>query len=220
MAALDENSCPSDIQDESKISLPLCYATPQYTISHPLLHNWVLWFDCPAPTSTHLTWEERLKEVYAINTVEKFWSVFNNVISVDSLGPGCNYSFFKEGIKPAWEDHANANGGAWTLNTLALKHKTLGELWQCTLLGLLGGQFDGNLDEITGATVSVKIRYGNKISIWTRHTEKAAEIKEIGSLFKAALEVPPPTMLDFQAHKKTESSKSRGYVKVDSLYTV
>ena len=38
-------------------------------------------------------------------------STFNNVAKVNHLGPSSNYHLFKQGIRPEWEDEANAEGG-------------------------------------------------------------------------------------------------------------
>lgn len=32
------------------------------------------------------------------------------------LRQGCDYSLFKQGIRPMWEDEANKRGGRWAIN--------------------------------------------------------------------------------------------------------
>lgn len=34
------------------------------------------------------------------------------------LRQGCDYSLFKKGIRPMWEDDANKRGGRWLINLL------------------------------------------------------------------------------------------------------
>jgi len=41
--------------------------------------------------------------------------LYNNIIAPSHLSPNSNYYLFKEGIKPAWEDEANSQGGKWSV---------------------------------------------------------------------------------------------------------
>jgi len=51
-----------------------------------------------------------------VSTVEDFWGVFNHIERVSKLQSGFDFSFFKRGIKPMWEDNANRQGGKWVVN--------------------------------------------------------------------------------------------------------
>ena len=42
-----------------------------------------------------------------------FFRVITEVDLVSRLNPGCDYSLFKTGIKPMWEDGKNRDGGRW-----------------------------------------------------------------------------------------------------------
>lgn len=44
-----------------------------------------------------------------------FFSTINNVAKLNHLAPNSNYHFFKEGIRPEWEDESNAEGGKFTI---------------------------------------------------------------------------------------------------------
>lgn len=44
------------------------------------------------------------------------FSVFNHIKSASELKQGCDYSLFKQGIRPMWEDPANKRGGRWLIN--------------------------------------------------------------------------------------------------------
>jgi translation initiation factor 4E len=41
--------------------------------------------------------------------------LYNNIVVPSLIAPNSNYYLFKEGIKPAWEDSANAKGGKWSV---------------------------------------------------------------------------------------------------------
>lgn len=56
------------------------------------------------------------KEIASFDTVEDFWSLYNHIKVASSLHQGCDYSLFKRGIRPMWEDDANKCGGRWLIN--------------------------------------------------------------------------------------------------------
>merc|ERR1719244_1636226 len=67
-------------------------------MKHPLQNAWTLWF-------------------FKNDKVEDFWSLYNHVSLASNLPPGSDYSFFKEGIFPDWEDEKNGPGGRWIINS-------------------------------------------------------------------------------------------------------
>jgi len=50
--------------------------------------------------------------------------LWNNIVPVSKLAHGSNFSLFKEGIEPKWEDPANSHGGKWlfTITTKQNRH--------------------------------------------------------------------------------------------------
>ena len=79
--------------------------------------------------------------------------------------PGCDYSLFKDGIEPMWEDEKNKRGGRWliTLNKQQ-RRSDLHRFWLETLLCLIGESFDDYSDDVCGAVVAVRAK-GDKIAI-------------------------------------------------------
>ncbi len=67
------------------------------------------------------------------------------------LDVGANYHLFKNGIKPMWEDKANAGGGKWQVRVK--DRQSLDEFWQNLVLALVGETADEN-DEICGCVMS------------------------------------------------------------------
>ena len=43
--------------------------------------------------------------------VEDFWALYNHIELASRLAAGCDYSLFKEGVKPMWEDERFADQG-------------------------------------------------------------------------------------------------------------
>lgn len=60
------------------------------------------------------SWASALR-IASFETVEDFWCLFNNLQAPSSLPQKANYWFFKDGIKPEWEDAGNKTGGRWTV---------------------------------------------------------------------------------------------------------
>eukprot|EP00854_Cymbomonas_tetramitiformis_P020693 gene20693-24799_t len=145
---------------------------------HPLENNWVLWFDNPTGRQKQSTWGQTLRSVYTFDTVEDFWCLHNNIVAPSRLVVGSDFSMFKQGIEPKWEDAANSTGGKWTFMIPKSASKTmLDTYWLNTLLALIGEQYD-DTDDICGVVVNVGI----------------------GRQFKAALELPESSKIGYIAH--------------------
>lgn len=112
-----------------------------YNIRHPLQSKWTLWYRASNKNSSGSSgnkssaksdnWEASLQCVNTVDTIEDFWGMYNNVPGIAKMDDNSDYMFFKEGIRPAWEDPANANGGSFTLQ---MKGLATGEfLWLNTV---------------------------------------------------------------------------------------
>lgn len=65
-----------------------------------------------------------------------FHSMVNYILPPSSLGVS-NYSLFKTGIKPVWDDPALAGGGRWNAK-LPFKLSLLDELWLHLNMAMIG----------------------------------------------------------------------------------
>lgn len=70
---------------------------------------------------------------------------------------------FRRGIKPIWEDEANAKGGKWMVR---LRKGLAGRLWEHLIIGLLGDQFQLG-GEVVGVVLSVR-SHEDILSVWNR----------------------------------------------------
>ena len=103
---------------------------PEPLMKHPLQNAWTLWF---FKNDKSKTWEENQRPIITVTTVEDFWSLYNHIEVVfkfedqmiismftfqvsSKLPTGADYSMFKEGIFPDWEDPKNQDGGRWIIN--------------------------------------------------------------------------------------------------------
>ncbi len=76
-------------------------SSPEKVVKHPLQNAWTLWF---FKNDKGRTWEENQRSIITVTTVEDFWSLYNHIEVASKLPPGSDYSLFKEGIFPDWED--------------------------------------------------------------------------------------------------------------------
>ena len=132
------------------------------TKQHPLRYNWVIYYR--PPTSKNMDYEESIKPMCRIDTIPNFWAVYVHCKHPSMLPHVSDYHFFREGIRPVWEDEANKKGGKWILR---LKKGVADRYWEELLLAMVGDQFLEASDEVCGAVISVRAQE-DVLSIWTK----------------------------------------------------
>ncbi|KAI0674610.1 translation initiation factor eIF 4e-like domain-containing protein [Trametes maxima] len=173
---------------------------------HPLEHTWTIYHDTknkvpftPAsalpenpPNSAHFMapdtdeYEAGLTVIGEFDTVESFCRYFNWLKPPSKLERNSNYHLFKSGIKPMWEDDANANGGKWVL-TMKNNPQLLDRCWSWLAMALVGEDLDEG-DEICGAVVSLRSKV-DRIQLWTRSKEDVEKINGIARKMVKLLDV-------------------------------
>jgi len=109
-------------------------AEPESLIKHPLQNSWTLWF---FKNDKNRNWEDNQRSIITFNTVEDFWALYNHIELASKLNAGCDYSLFKEGVKPMWEDERNRRGGRWVINLNKSQRATsLDKIWLEVMLCL------------------------------------------------------------------------------------
>lgn len=173
---------------------------PELQIKHPLQNTWTLWY---YENDRNKTWEENQREIISFDTAEDFWSLYNHIKMASDLHQGCDYSLFKKGIRPMWEDDANKQGGRWLIN-LAKNQRAneLDKYWLEILLCMIGEAFDENSEDICGAVVNVRSK-GDKIGVWTADAQKSQSVMEIGRKLKQRLSIGRNVTIGYQIHKDT-----------------
>ncbi|KAH9495316.1 hypothetical protein Btru_018861 [Bulinus truncatus] len=169
---------PSD-DDEEKDDIDDVLPDPESVIKHPLQNSWAMWF---FKNDKGRDWKDNLRVITTFDTVEDFWGLYNHTLPASKLQSGCDYSVFKAGIQPMWEDPQNKKGGRWLINLNKSQRQThLDDFWLETLLCLIGEGFDEHSDDICGATVNIRTK-GDKLE---------------------SLNVPSKIVIGFQAHSDT-----------------
>ncbi|CAF0901997.1 unnamed protein product [Adineta steineri] len=179
----------------------------------PLEFSWTFWYLKP---DKRTSWENSLVKLIDVGFVEDFWATFNHLALPSRLASQKNnsdYFFFKKGIRPMWEDAENARGGRWLLTCASTANK-LDDLWQETLLGMIGDCFSLDSDAqplshfITGCIVSIRNR-GHKIALWLSEGQSETIIREIGRRWKSMINLSPDTRIQFDLHNENTSGPAK-----------
>ncbi|KAJ3261556.1 Eukaryotic translation initiation factor 4E type 2 [Boothiomyces macroporosus] len=188
--------------EESEQQITIFQDPVNFTLKHPLQFKWTLWFDDAAfmKQNPKLTWDENLKCLFTVESVEDFWGLIHSLRPPSDLPASANYHLFKEGVKPMWEDKENAKGGKWTYSQARSKRgQELNGYWLKTMLAIIGEQFTHS-EEITGAVISVR-KTADRISLWTKTFDDKEKTLQIGNEFKEYLGITDK--IGFQAHADT-----------------
>ncbi|KAF2841178.1 IF4E-domain-containing protein [Patellaria atrata CBS 101060] len=157
-----------------------------------LKYTWVIWYR--PPTSKNSDYEKSTKPMCKMATAQEFWTVYSHLKRPSSLPTVSDYHFFKEGIRPVWEDEENKKGGKWIMR---LKKGVSDRYWEDLLMAMIGDQFAEAGEEVCGAVLSV--RSGEDVfSIWTKN-DGGRNIK-IRETIKRVLSLPPDTNIIWKSH--------------------
>ncbi|XP_037934228.1 eukaryotic translation initiation factor 4E1-like [Teleopsis dalmanni] len=168
---------------------------------HPLQHVWTLWY---LENDRNKSWDEMQNEIVSFDTVEDFWSLYNHIKPPSEIKIGSDYSLFKKGIRPMWEDEANKDGGRWVITFNKNSSPQLDLMWLDLVLSLIGETFEF-ADEINGAVVNIRSK-SNKISVWTANGHNESAVLEIGRKLREVLRLGIQT-LQYQLHIDTMSKQ-------------
>jgi len=185
---------------------------PEQAIKHPLQNAWTLWF---FKNDKGRSWEENQKPIITVSTVEDFWSLYNHVVVASKLPLGSDYSLFKEGISPDWEDPRNQAGGRWMIHLDKRKRsECLDTYWLEIMFYLIGEQADEHADQVNGAVVNVRAK-GDKLGVWLANASQSDSVVRIGKI-KERLDSDPVQTIGFTAHKDEKvgpsSSSKKFYI--------
>ncbi|WVQ93028.1 hypothetical protein IAU59_000091 [Kwoniella sp. CBS 9459] len=156
---------------------------------HPLRHAWTLFFDSKTykPDTAAMQkkeggsalseYEMSLLTVGKFDTVEGFARHLNNIRLPSLLNKNSNYHMFKNGIRPMWEDPANANGGKWVI-LFRNSSPTMDVAWANLTMALVGEILDPE-DLVCGVVASNRPKI-DRIQIWTRSRDDVEKMNKLG----------------------------------------
>ncbi|KAG5285654.1 hypothetical protein AALO_G00005890 [Alosa alosa] len=202
---LPRNSIATKKKTTATIKEKTALVKQQPPVKHPLQNSWGLWF---FKNDKRRTWQENLRLITTFHTVEDFWALYNNIQLPSKLSSGCDYSVFRHGIKPMWEDRSNKAGGRWLVAVAKQqRHTDLDRFWLETLLCLIGEGFGEHSADVCGVVINVRAK-GDKIAVWTANAERAAAVREIGRTFKNQLGLSDTLAIGYQAHADTATKSN------------
>lgn len=119
-------------------------------------------------------WTKEVQPLGSFDTVRGFWRLYSHILRPNDVKESVDLFLFKHGIKPMWEDPANAKGGRWVVR---LKKGLASHYWESLILAIIGEQFDvGN--EICGAAVNISPQR-DSIAVWNRHADNVDAVAKI-----------------------------------------
>merc|ERR1711974_62244 len=132
-----------------------------------------------------------LRKIYTFDTIQKFWSCFNNLPNCKILPYNACFHIMRNDIEPKWECQENASGGIFCVR---IDKKETERVWTELVLSAIGEQLTVLLqkdDMINGITLSGKSK-DNVIQVWNKNSKAETEelkkrIKEIARVDNAAI---------------------------------
>jgi len=153
---------------------------------HPLKQKWAFW---------HLDrdylkdWNDCLKKIAVIESFEDFWELSSKVLSASALPYLNDYYFFKDGIKPKWEDPKNINGGRCVVS-IGKEEGDHDKLWLDLMMLLMDEQFGNYGKFICGAAFNARKR-ANKFCLWTSDAKLDVMNNQIADIYSECLDLNP-----------------------------
>ncbi|KAL7442594.1 hypothetical protein ACHAXH_005244 [Discostella pseudostelligera] len=145
---------------------------------------------------------DAVKLIGTCRSVEEFWAIYNYLVRPHELPATTDYHFFREGVKPTWEDPYNSHGGRWTVRLP--KRGLLGSrYWEEVLLSLLGGFPDVPEGEICGAVISVR-GHEDVLSVWNKTSTNQRIVGKIRDGLKKLLRLPAHAPIRYHSHPRNE----------------
>lgn len=146
-------------------------------------------------------YEHEIKKLGTFASIEKFWSYYQHMVRPEKLPIGSKFVLFQEGIKPAWEDKENQNGGSFILR---VKTNYANKFWEDLVLSFIGEQCDCN-DAVCGLFLNVKPNEVN-LSIWTKPLDEEAK-DIIEEWIRKTLGFNDGTRVEYRYHPRTTTEE-------------
>ena len=132
-----------------------------------LFRTWCLWYLIPDRYQIRGNdWTNFLHMMTTFDTIDEMWATLNAVGRATSLPKGSRFYLFKKGVKPLWEDRANAGGKLVSIEHAILKAKKqkICDRWIDLVLSVLGETISHS-ETVNGVEFTVR-RGTYNICIW------------------------------------------------------
>lgn len=163
-----------------------------------LRYSWVIWEQTvQSNDSKTAQYSDTTHRVATFSTVKGFWKYWNHLPQPSELLDGKKFvrevgesrnvvdalMVFREGIKPEWEDAANAKGGHFQfLLKPSLGGGLIDEYWNNIVLGMVGGTIEPE-EIITGVRLVDKLSTARsasvRIEVWYSGPEENEKVEQL-----------------------------------------
>jgi len=202
-------------------------AVPKPLSFHPLQNSWTMWL---FTRDVSKSWEENQHAILTFKYVEEFWGLYHNIALPSDLPRGCEYSLFKEGIKPNWEDERNKKGGRWYLHvdkkvmlgSPGNKQPAMDLYWLELLMCLIGEGWGSSehASVVNGAVISRRKEHNNKLAVWLDDCENVQAAVTIGLKIKSSLGLGSKANIRFDAHQDWIDGEENGHGSVRHMFKI
>ena len=135
-------------------------------------------------------YENSIKPITTVKTVQEFWATYNYLRRPNDLSSTTDYHFFRDGIKPTWEDPKNSKGGKWILR---LPKGLASRYWEEVILAI------------------ISIRYSEDIlALWNRNAGDREMVEKLREALKKILQLPAhaAATLEYKPHQNAIADRS------------
>lgn len=211
---------PDSYKDKSDYFRHLVFAIDQLypDCKWPLHCTWTFWF---IKHDSNKTWSDNLKTVSDVSYVEDFWSTINYLLNKSNLLNQGDFTFFKKGIKPEWEDEQNKSGGCWLYQVNNQQFKKVNDLWLETLLALIGdnycdrdlinqidssyfdkksitNKYSDHICDFLSGTILMHRGKNDKLALWTKNYKDDLTTRLIGKIWKNVMKLSENFTINFE----------------------
>ncbi|KAL0073523.1 translation initiation factor eIF 4e-like domain-containing protein [Phycomyces blakesleeanus] len=160
--------------------------------------EWTFWYDRYVPNLPPTEYEANLQVISTVGSVQKFWSVYNNIDGPEKLGFRSNLHFMRKGIKPIWEDPRNEYGGSFNFKIPKAQSPLA---WRDLLVLLIGERVEGCIDDtVCGVSVSSR-QQCDSYQIWTANGHNSAQDVEVQNQLASLMKPAEIQSFYFKIHK-------------------
>ena len=139
-------------------------------------------------------YEHNLRKLADLKDAASFWRLYQHIKLPSQLPPNCELFFFKDQIKPVWENKHNRGGGKFLIRP---RKDKVDKVWEQLLVESLF--WDSAI--FCGIDLSVR---RCEISIWTKELEHHSEKEAVKGWIRGVLGVDERLYIEFKEHPLTE----------------
>lgn len=177
-----------------------------------LRHKWALWIQVETDMRKQGgDYKDSTKSLVTFDSIESFWSVFNNVPQPSQflLGPPLTVTgltapinslmLFREGVHPEWEDAVNRDGGHFQYHwkTSSIEPAQLDEYWNNLVLAVIGNTIEAE-GEFADTPIIQGLRFvdkrnatgkqaGLRVEIWFSRAVDSRHLQKVKSKLEKSM---------------------------------